>query len=64
MVVPRNLNCSSVATVLFIMLSWGSAGGFLLKSFEHVQLQVIVTAPDSQLFKLVLETNVHFVINV
>ncbi len=57
MVVPRNLNNSSAATVLFMMVSGGSAGGFLqvhyhLHSFERVQLQVVVTAPDSQLLNL------------
>ncbi len=32
MVVPRNLNDSTAVTVLFMMVSRGSAGGFLLKS--------------------------------
>ncbi len=32
MVVPRNLNDSTAVTVLFMMVSGGSAGGFLLKS--------------------------------
>ncbi len=32
MVVPRNLNDTTAATVLFMMVSGVSAGGFLLKS--------------------------------
>ncbi len=39
-----------------MMVSGGTAEGFLLKStiicFERVKLQVVKTAPDSQLFKL------------
>ncbi len=59
MVVPRNLFDSTAATVLFMMVSGWSAGGFLLKStiistffFERVELQVVVTASDSQLLNL------------
>ncbi len=58
MVVPRNLNDSTVVTVLFMMVSEGSAGGVPpevhhhLHSFECVELQVVVTAPDSQLLNL------------
>lgn len=32
MVEPRNLNDSTAATVLFMMVNGGSAGGFRLKS--------------------------------
>ncbi len=58
MVVPRNLNDSIAVTVLFMMVSGGRAGGvspevhYHLNSFERVQLQVVVTAPDSQLLNL------------
>ncbi len=58
MVVPRNLNDSTAATVLFMMVSGRSAGGvppevyYHLHSFEHVELQIVVTAPDSQLLNL------------
>ncbi len=51
--VPRNLNDSTVVTVLFMMVS---AGGWSpevhdhLHCFERVELQVVKTAPDSQLF--------------
>ncbi len=54
MLVPRNLNDSTVVTLLSMMVSGGgSAGGFLLKStiistfFDRVKLQVVKTAPDS-----------------
>ncbi len=64
MVVPSNLNDSTAVTVLFMMVSGGSAGGFLLKStiisFEHIELQVVKTAPDSQLLKGI----VHFEIKI
>ncbi len=54
---PRNLNDSTAVTVLFMMVSGGRAGGFLLKSshlhsFERVKLQVVKTAPDRQLLNL------------
>ncbi len=58
MVVPRNLNDSTVVTVLFMMVSEGSAEGgppevyYRLHSFERFELQVVVTAPDSQLLNL------------
>ncbi len=55
---PRNLSDSTVFTELFMMVSGGRAGWFLLKStiisscFEHVELQVVKTTPDSQLLNL------------
>ncbi len=57
MVVPRNLNDFTAATVLSMMVSGGSAGGFLLKStiistVLSVELQVVKTAPVSQLLNL------------
>ncbi len=54
--VPRNLNDSTVVTVLFMMVS-GEQGvspevhGHL-HCFECVELQVVKTAPDSQLLNL------------
>ncbi len=55
--VSRNLNDSTAATVLFMMVRCGRAGFFHevhdhLYSFERVKLQVGVTAPDSQLLNL------------
>ncbi len=44
--VPRNLNASTIDTVLYMMVSGRRVGGLLLK------LQVVKTAPDSQLFNL------------
>ncbi len=47
MVVSRNLNDTTVVTVLSMMVSGGSAGGGgsevhnHLHSFEHVEIQVI-----------------------
>ncbi len=58
MVLPRNLNESTVVTMLFMMVSGGSAGGFLLKStiistvLSVFVLQVVKIAPDRQLFNL------------
>ncbi len=58
MVVPRNLNDSTVVTVLFMIVSGGRAGGVSpevhdhLHCFERVELQVVLTAPDNQLFNL------------
>ncbi len=53
---PRNLNDSTAVTVLFMMVSGGRAGGGVspevhdhLRGFERVKLQVVKTAPDSQL---------------
>ncbi len=56
---PRNLNDTAV-TMLFMMVSGGRAGGGggspevhdHLHCFEHVKLQVVKTAPDSQLLNL------------
>ncbi len=54
----RNLNESTALTVLFMMVSRGRAGGVSpkvhdhLHCFEHVKLQVVKTAPDSQLLNL------------
>ncbi len=58
MVVPKNLNDSTAVTVLFMMVSGRRAGWFSpeihehLHCFERVQLQVVKTAPDSQLLNL------------
>ncbi len=56
---PRNLNDSTAVTVLFMIVSGGRAGRGVspevhghLHSFEHVKLQVVKTAPDSQLLNL------------
>ncbi len=56
---PRNLNDSTAATVLFMMVrSGGRAGGVSpevhdhLHSFERVKLQVVKTAPHSDLLNL------------
>ncbi len=57
-VVPRTLNDSTVITVLSLMESKGSEAGVSLEvhgqlhCFERVELQVVKTAPYSQLFKL------------
>ncbi len=51
---PRNLNDSTAVTVLFMMES-GAVSPEVhdhLHSFEHVTLQVVKTAPDSQLRQL------------
>ncbi len=48
MVVPRNLNDSTAVTVL--LMGWVSPDH--PHSFEHVKLQVVKTAPDSQLLNL------------
>ncbi len=54
--VPRNLNHSTAVTVLFMMVSGGGGGSpevhDHLQCFERVQLQVVKTAPDSQLLNL------------
>ncbi len=69
MVVPRNLNDSTAVTVLFMIVSGGSAGGvspevhYHLYNFERVQLQVIVTAPDSQLLNLLSVSRLVSVLN-
>ncbi len=53
-----NLSDSTVFTELFMMVSGGRAGGFLLKStiistvLSPVELQVVKTTPDSQLLNL------------
>ncbi len=55
---PRNLNGSTAVTVLSVMVSGGRAGGVSpevhdhLHCFERVELQVVKTAPDSQLLNL------------
>ncbi len=69
MVVPRNLNDSTAVTVLFMMVSGGRAGGVPsevhdhLHSFVRVQLQVVVTAPDSQLLNLLSVNRLITVLN-
>ncbi len=73
-VMPRNLNNSSAATVLFMMVSGGRAGGFLLKSTIIstvlsvllrllTLLQVVKTAPDSQLLDLLSVSRLVTVLN-
>src|SRR4029434_7456598 len=52
---PRNLKDSTANTVLLCMMRGGSAGGLLLESTvisSRVQLQVVATAPQGQLFNL------------
>ncbi len=55
---PRNLNDSTAVTVLFMMVSGGRAGGFLLKStiistvLNVLSSRLFKTAPDSQLLNL------------
>ncbi len=55
MVVPRNLNDSTAVTVLFMISSERGVSPEVhdhLHSFERVKLQVVKTAPDSQLLHL------------
>ncbi len=58
MVLPRSLNDCTVVTVLFMMVSGGRAGGFLLKStiistvLSVLSSRLVKTAPDSQLLNL------------
>ncbi len=58
MVVPRNLNDSTTATVVVHDGEWGECRGvspevhYHRYSFERVKLQVVVTAPDSKLLNL------------
>ncbi len=58
MVLPMNLNDSTAVTVLFMMVSGGECRGDSpevhdhLHCFEHIELQVVKTAPDSQLLYL------------
>ncbi len=50
---PRNLNDSTAVTVLFMMVRGGAPDVHdHLHSFERVKLQVVKTAPDSQLLNL------------
>ncbi len=58
---PRNRNDSTAVTLLFLMVRGGEGRGGggdspevhdYLHCFEHVQLQVVKTAPDSQLLNL------------
>jgi len=61
MVVPRNLNDSTAASVLSMMKSGNNAGVFLhdhFHCFECVQLQVVITAPDGQLFNLLSDPSI------
>ncbi len=64
---PRNFNYSTAVTMLCKMLSGGERGGGggggggghdHLHSFDHVQLQVVKTAPDSQILNL-LSVKIH-----
>ncbi len=52
----RNLNDSTAVTELFRMVSGGRAGG-------HVKLQVVKTAPDSQLLNLLSVSRLVTVLN-
>ncbi len=56
LLVPRNLNDSTVVTVLFMIVTGGRGVSpevhDHLHSFERVKLQVLKTAPDSQLLNL------------
>ncbi len=49
MVVPRNLNDSTAVTVLFMIVSGGRAGGFLLKS---TIISTVLSVLSSRLFRL------------
>ncbi len=69
---PRNLIDSTAGTVLFMMVSGGRAGGGgggspevldHLHCFEHIKLQVIKTAPDSQLLNLLSVSRLVTVLN-
>ncbi len=66
---PRNLNDSTAVTVLFMMMSGGESRGFSsevhdhLHSFERVKLQVVKTAPDSQLPNLLSVSRLVTVLN-
>ncbi len=72
---PKNLNDSTAVTVLFVMVSGGRAGGGggggefspeihdHLHSFERVKLQVVKTAPDSQLLHLLSVSRLVTVLN-
>ncbi len=69
MVLSMNLNNSTAVTVLFVMVSGGSAGGISpevhdhLHCFEHVMLQVVKTAPGSQLLNLLSVSRLVTVLN-
>ncbi len=56
MVLPRNLNDTTAVTVLFMMVSLGRAGGFLLKSTIISTVLSVLSSrllkPDSQLFNI------------
>ncbi len=65
MVLPRNLNDSTAVTVLFMMES-GAVSPEVhdhLHSFERVTLQVVKTAPDSQLLNLLSVSRLDTVLN-
>ncbi len=69
MVVLRNLNDSTVITVLFMMVRWGESKGVSsevhghVHFFECVELQVVKTAPDSQLLNLLSVSRLVTVLN-
>ncbi len=69
MVVPRNLNDSTAVPMLFMMVSGGRVGGVSpevhdhLHGFERVKLQVVETAPDSQLHHLLTVRSFVTVLN-
>ncbi len=62
--VPRNLNVSTAATVLSMMVSGVSPDvRDHVHSFERVKLQVVKTAPDSQLLNLLSVSRLATVLN-
>ncbi len=67
---PRNLNDSTAVTVLLMMVSGGGGGRGVspevhdhLHCFERVKLQVVKTAPDSQLFNLLSVSRLVTILN-
>ncbi len=69
--VPRNLNDSTAVTLPFMLVSggrtpeWGVSPEVHdhLHSFERVKLQVVKTAPDSQLHNLLSVSRLVTVLN-
>ncbi len=67
--VPRNLNDSTAVTMLFMMGTGGGGGGGSpevhdhLHCFKRVKLQVVKTAPDSQLLNILSVCRLVSVLN-